>query len=345
MRHAFDLLSDPPATVPDVVGLFGGDATLRSWCVQTLTQADGESDRQTVEGETADWPDVHDDLCTASLFDFGGGKSTVVIRDADAFVSKFRDEVGRYIDRPAGASRLILAFDSLASNTKIYKSLDKSHLLVACGSATDSKKGVTAATRRKFLTRYVAPRHQCKIDNAAADRLVDAIGEDIGMLDTEIAKLALFIKPGETISTDLIDQHVHGWQAQTVWQITDAIAGGRADEALRQLDRLISGGQKPIALLPQIAWSLRRLGLATAMVMHYERAGKSRRLEDCIEASGARPYEVTNISKTMRTMGRERAAKLLPWLLDADLRLKGTHSAEPRDRFLLENFVMRLANQ
>jgi DNA polymerase-3 subunit delta len=44
-------------------------------------------------------------------------------------------------------------------------------------------------------------------------------------------------------------------------------------------------------------------------------------------------------------MGRDTARQLLPWLLDADLRLKGTHSNEGRDRFLLENLVIRLAKE
>ena len=46
----------------------------------------------------------------------------------------------------------------------------------------------------------------------------------------------------------------------------------------------------------------------------------------------------------MKRMKREKAVQLLAWLLDADLRLKGTHSADGRDRFMLEQFVMRLAS-
>ncbi len=106
----------------------------------------------------------------------------------------------------------------------------------------------------------------------------------------------------------------------------------------------MSGGQRPIALLPQIAWSLRRLAMATAVVEHRERSGRHWQLEEALSLAGiSRPADIGRAKSQLTGLGRERAKKLLPWLLDADLRLKGTHSAEGRDRFLLEQLVMRLA--
>lgn len=340
--HAFELLADPPEVVADVVALFGNDATLRCWVLQTLS---GQADVTQFEGESTRWSDLRDDLATASLFDMGG-KRTVVVRDADKFLSEHRPEIEKYIAKPASASRLVLELDSLASNTRVYKGLQKDHLLVACGSATDAKLGVTAGSRRQFLCGYVAGRHKASISKTAADALVEMIGDDVGMLDTEIAKLALYLPPGATIEEPLVRDVVAGWQGKTVWQITDAIAAGNAAEALRQLDKLMSGGQRAIALLPQIAWALRRLGLATAVVEHRERCGRKWQLAEALEAAGVRrPSEVGRAKSQLQGLGRERARQLLPWLLDADLRLKGTHSAEGRDRFLLEQLVMKLAKR
>ncbi len=197
--------------------------------------------------------------------------------------------------------------------------------------------------RQKFICGYLASRHQSKLTKGAAETLVELLGEEIGMIDTEIAKLALYRDPGETIDESLVRDVVAGWQGKTVWQINDAIAAGDASEALRHLDKLMSGGQPPIALLPQIAWALRRLGTATAVVEHTESMGRKFRLEDALGAAGFRPNEVQRAKAHLMGMGRERARQLLPWLLDADLRLKGTHSADGRDRFLLEHLVVKLA--
>ncbi len=340
--HAFDFLTNhPPGTPVDysVAGLFGGDGTLTTWCTRLLT---GEADVTEVDGTAARWSDIHDELSTGSLFDMGE-KRTVVIREADKFVSANRDEIERYLAKPGSAARLVLHFDSLASNTKVYKSLDRSHLLVCCSGETGKKTGATAASRRTFLTDYVAPRHRAKLAGSAADALVEMLGEDIGFLDTEIAKLSLYLDTGGTIDEALVRDVVAGWQGKTIWQITAAISAGNAAEALKHLDKLIAGGQPAVALLPQIAWSLRRLGLATAAHLAAEQSGPRPRLEDSLSKAGVRPHETSRAVADLKRMRRERAVQLLPWLLDADLRLKGTHSAEGRDRFLLENFVMRLA--
>lgn len=343
LKHAFELLSQPPQRTPDVVAVFGNDSTLRAWATTALS---GDGDRTSFDGDTVKWTDLRDDLSTASLFDAfdDGDKRTIVVRGADDFLSKHRPEIEKYLAKPVGASRLILELESLASNTRIYKAIDKQFLLVGCGNAIDSKKGVTAASRRKFIGGYVAPKYQCKIDKDAIDALFDLLGDDVGMVETEVAKLALYREPGGTIDVALVDDVVSGWQGKTVWQITDAIAAGDAAEAIRQLDKLILGGLKPIALLPQIAWSLRRLAMATAVVRYLERSGRNWRLKDAVAAAGVnRPGDIENASRQLKTMGRDRASQLLPWLLDADLRLKGTHSAEPRDRFMLEQLVLRLA--
>ena len=338
--HAFEMLPKPPSEPPSVAAVFGHDAALRIWALESLSSG---GDVTSFDGETVRWSDLRDELATASLFDFGN-KRTIIVRDADKFVSNHRPELERYLTNPSDANRFLLELTTLASNTKVYKAIDKDHLLVSCSSGTDSKLKVSAATRRKFLCGYVADRHKTALTKEAADALVEMLGDEIGMLDTEMAKLSLYRDPGETIDEPLVREVVAGWQGKTVWQITEAIAAGNAAEAIRQLDKLMTGGQPPIALLPQIAWSLRRLGLATAIVEHREREGRSWQLEDALAAAGIRrPHEIQQAKAQLKGIGRERGRKLLPWLLDADLRLKGTHSAPGRDRFLLEQFVTRLA--
>jgi DNA polymerase-3 subunit delta len=84
--------------------------------------------------------------------------------------------------------------------------------------------------------------------------------------------------------------------------------------------------------------------MATAVVEHRERSGRKWQLEEALSSAGVhRPHDAQRAKSQLKALGRARARQLLPWLLDADLRLKGTHSAEGRDRFLLEQLVMKLA--
>ena len=172
LLHAFEFLSDETTHQPAIAAVFGGDATLRTWSIRALTSS---GDVTQVDGESARWSDLRDDLATASLFDMGD-KRTLVVRDADKFVTNHRSDIEGFVAKPSSACRLILDLGSLASNTRLYKGIHKDHLLVACGASPDKKLGVTAASRRKFLTSYVAARHGAKLAATAADALVEMLG-------------------------------------------------------------------------------------------------------------------------------------------------------------------------
>ena len=106
---------------------------------------------------------------------------------------------------------------------------------------------------------------------------------------------------------------------------------------------MMSSGQPPVALLPQMAWSMRRFGLATAAVEYAEQTRGKASLGSCLEEAGFRNFEIKKVEQQMRQLGRARGRKILSWLLDADLKLKGSHSSPGPDRWVLEEFVLKLA--
>ena len=95
--HAFNILEQTTFQVPDVIAVYGQDASLRTWVIQRLTAS---GDLMQVNGDSTEWSDLRDELSTASLFDFGDGKKTIVIRDADSFVSTYRGELESYLSNP-----------------------------------------------------------------------------------------------------------------------------------------------------------------------------------------------------------------------------------------------------
>ncbi|MEL6895549.1 MAG: DNA polymerase III subunit delta [Planctomycetota bacterium] len=358
LTHAFDLLRSPPDETPPVVAIIGGTRTVRTWVLNALcksaSQEDSEpqeymeeSDLTVLEGETATWAQVNDDLSTASLF-FSGARRTVLLRDADDFVSAHRPQLTDYVASPGDAGRLLLDVERMPGNTNLYKAIKKSHLVIPCATPSSGGRSPTpdAAKLSEFLIEFVAPRHRAVIDKPAALLLVDWLGDDVGMLDTEIARLAVYLDPGETITVDLVREVTSGWKGQTIWNIVDAAASGDAASALVHLDRLMSGGEPPIALLPQMSWAIRRLGVAMSVYNHAARAGRKITLGDALKQSGFRgsAHDMRQAEKQLNQLGRARATRLLPWLLSADLRLKSSHSMPGRDRFVLEEMFVKMAS-
>lgn len=347
LTHAFEFLAnDAAANFPPVVVVVGNDSTLRSWTINRLTK---DADVTVMDGETLRWIDLNSELSTASLFS-AGERQTVVVRAGDMVVKDFRTELEQYISKPCDASRLVLEVESLPSNMRVYKAAELAQLIVQCSPPQVTNGRDTAPDTpkiRKFLVNRIAPQYQTKLSDGAANALIEMVGDNIGMLDSEIAKLAVHIEVGGTITEALVRDVVAGWIGKTMWDVNDAVAGGNAAEALRHFDKLLSGGQVTIALLPQLAWALRRLGMATAVVDEWEAMGRNPKPQDGLKASGfkGRPEDFQKAEKQMKQLGRDRARNLLAWLLDADLKLKGSHSSAPRDRWVVEELICRLAKR
>ncbi len=344
LLHAFDFLTKTPEPLPPVVIAAGNDSTLRGWVVLSLSQ---NADTSMLDGDTARWIDLKDELSTASLFS-AGERQTVVVRNGDGLVKDHRAELEQHAASPGDASRLILELEQLASNTRLYKAVEKDHLLIQCSAPTTASGKATDTTKiRKFLVGHLAPKYQTKLTDGAASALIELVGDNIGMLDCEIAKLAVHLEVNDTITETLVRDVVAGWIGKTMWEINDAAASGNAAEALRHLDKLLSGGQAPQALLPQLSWALRRLGMATAVVDEMEASGRRGSPQEGLRASGFRgsPNDLKKAESQMKQIGRDRARQLLPWLLEADLKLKGSHSSPPRDRWVLEELVCKLAKR
>jgi DNA polymerase-3 subunit delta len=347
LLHSFEFLAGPPPTdLPPVVIVVGSDSTLRCWAVQRLMR---DTDVTVMDGETLDWIDLNGELSTASLFS-AGERQTVVVRAGEKVVKDFRGELEKYVSRPGDASRLVLELETLPSNTRLYKAAEKDQLIIPC-TAPNIQSGRYSNPDipkiRKFLITHIAPKYQTKLSDGAANALIEMVGDNIGMLDSEIAKLAVHIEVGGTITEALVRDVVAGWIGKTMWEINDAAADGKAAEALRHFDKLISGGQATIALLPQLAWALRRLGMATAVVDEWEAMGRKVTPQDGLKSIGlkAGANEMKKAEQQMKQLGRDRARKLLDWLLDADLKLKGSHSAAPRDRRVVEELICKLAKR
>ena len=341
--HAYEFLTSPPKDYPPVVIVFGNDTGLRGWVISHLNQGE---DITNLDGETARWVDMRDDLSTGSLFSMGE-RRTVVVRDGDKLVKDSRTEIEDYVSSPGDTSRLILELDTLPSNTRLYKFAAQDQMLVQCAApqaGTGRNTRADLSKIRPFIVNYLAPRHQTKITGGAADTLVEMLGDNAAMLDTEVAKLAVHLPVGATINEALVRDVVEGWRGKTIWEVTDAAASGNAAEALKQLDKLMSGGERAIALLPQLSWSLRRLGMGMAVIEEKEAHGIRTTPRDGLAASGFKgsPQDLGKAEMQLKALGRKRAQKLLGWLLESDLRLKGSHSTEGRDRWALEELILKM---
>lgn len=363
-QHVFDLMdiSFGEKEIPGTVVLFGDDGFLVDLAKRQILAAlqgpdSDELPPRTFNGKDVQWRDVNDELSTASLFAMGHAQA-IVITDAAAFISAYRPQLEDWAHDPGSTSTLILITDTWLATTKLYKSVEKQGLQIACGlpiASAGRSKSVDMPRILKWLTAWCKTRHQLKLPGDAANYLFELSHSNFGMIDNSLAKLSLLFAPGSTITIDAIQEHVGGWKTQSVWTAVDHALEGAADRALASLHPIFHSGEHPLSVMGQLSWTLRRYAVAydhynAARRQALHRAQENRPAQkvdiaDSLKAAGFRTWqgEMDKAAARIRRLGRRRLDVVHRWLLDVDLALKGTHSREDLGRQLLERLMISLA--
>jgi DNA polymerase III subunit delta len=174
-----------------------------------------------------------------------------------------------------------------------------------------------------------------RIDSAALDLLVEALGADIARIAVEMEKLALFAKD-RAVGVDDITALVPDARATTIFALVSAM--GRRDRArsLELLDTLTRDGEYlPLALAFlstqfRMALVAREAGLKSSQQVqgHFQRLG--------VPMWGSRAEQVYQTVSKFSQPQLERAMKLI---FEAD---RGLRDARPDDRIVMEQFILQL---
>jgi DNA polymerase-3 subunit delta len=222
--------SAPPANTT-VYALVGSDAYLQTLELRRILSAlPPDTQRIDVQGDesSVSLADVLDELRAFSMF--GSGKA-VVVREADDFISKYREQLEDYVASPVDANLLILRCSSLPKTQRIAKAIDKLGGYVPCEPPKD-------AMLPQWIVRHAKTAHDLVVQPDAAAALADLIGADLGRLDNEIARLALQTD-GQPLTVDVVKTGVSFQRDQEMWHMTDELTAGRPAEAVRRWRHLL----------------------------------------------------------------------------------------------------------
>jgi DNA polymerase III subunit delta len=336
---ALEFLSHPDKYPPaNICAVFGDDTFLKGEVLAALRKQllggnDGEFGLSVFVGREVQLRDVRDALSSISLF--GDGQRVVVIEDADTFVSDHRPELEDYVARPAKGV-LILDVKTWPSNTRLAKAVAAIGMTIKCEAPTDRQA-------KSWLTQRAKAVQNVRLDAAAADALLDLVPPELGILVQEIAKLALVVGTDRVINVKLVQENVGGWRTRVTWDMIDAAADGRAANALGQLDRLITSGEKPFGLLPMMASTLRKFPTAVRLFEAAERNRQRLPWREALSQAGVPPFKLGDAERQLRQLGRHRAKQLTQWLLAADLAMKSYNSSDERARMEIERLIIRLS--
>lgn len=247
----------PSSSKPVVHVVCGPEVFLKQEAIQdiirrVLGNADRALSLSEYDGASAGLPlaDVLDD---ARTLPFLAEKRLVMVRDADSFITRYRSELEEYLDNPSPNGVLLLECKSFPATTRLYKRAQAIGEIIKC-------EAIKPRTVPGWLADRARKSHGVQIDPRAATLLQDLVGNELGLLDAELEKLALFVGDRKRVVVADVEALVGQHREEKVWDILSAVAAGDQARAIGlweevwQTDRAAPG-----RAIAGIAFTVRRL--------------------------------------------------------------------------------------
>jgi DNA polymerase-3 subunit delta len=329
--EALPFLASAKAKLGPLYVVHGDEAFLKRQVTRTLIKRalGDEADTQTVStyaGDKATFAEVFDDLDTVPFFD---PKRVVIVDSADPFVTRYRGELEERLVHLPETGLLILDVKTWASNTRLAKKIDNSATIVCKAPPTHELPGWCSA--------WCAGHYQKQIAPDAARLLTELVDPEMGLLDQELQKLAIYVGTRPRIEYADVDTLVGNNRAQDIWKMFDAIGAANVKGALAIIDRLFDQGEEPLRILGAMSFQLRKLAQAARMTTQGTSLGAA------VAQAGIPPFKLREAEAQIRHLGRRRLDRLYDWLMQINLDLRGGSPLPPR--ILFERFLLKLARK
>ncbi|MEY5033592.1 MAG: putative polymerase delta subunit [Planctomycetota bacterium] len=278
----------------------------------------GEVSRFDFDGASARVVDVLDELRTFGLL---ATHKFVVIDKADQFVGNedARRALERYAENPMQEATLVLRAESWRPGN-----LDK---LVAKVGAVLKCDPPDVGDAKAWCGQRGQKQYGIEVAPAAADALVERVGNDLARLDSELAKFAAYLasepEGRRTVTKDLVTTLTGQTREEAAWEVQESLLAGKPAAAVRKVRELIEISQAPEQL---ILWSIVDL----ARKLH----DASRLLADgAPEGVVAKQVKLwgPSMAPTLRaakSLGPARSARLFREAIDLDRRSKSGLAGE-----------------
>ncbi len=203
---------------------------------------------------------------TAEIFDelrtlpFLASRRVVVIKDADVFITNNRERLEKYLENPGPTGVLILLVRNVDKRTRLTKAVAKLGGVIETGQ-------LKSYELPQYAAGYCRDRFGKSMNAAAAQMLVQFVGDDPGRICSEIEKLAIFTGSKKSITPEDIESLIGQNRIFGAFDVIDAVIMRRTDEALRRLRNMFDGDRaSEFTVVGAFAYHFRKLFTARALL-------------------------------------------------------------------------------
>lgn len=264
-------------------------------------------------------------ISSAQTMPFCADFRLVIVNGAGELAKPVSEAVVSYLADPNPQCVLCLVAEKLAKNTRLYKAVAKvgPHSVIDC-----------APLKRWELPSYVvklAQKRGLSMDNAAAQELVERVGESTVALDNQIATLAQLVGDADRIILADVEANVAQIAEVSPWAFADAVCERNAPRAMEMLN--LMKAPSLVFLHSVLVGRLRELICAKSLDARGAASGLAREL-------GRQSWQVKNHVRWSRAFGEEELVELLGQAAVCERALKGSQDSEAA----FARFVLAMAS-
>jgi DNA polymerase-3 subunit delta len=217
---------------------------------------------------------------------FGGEARLVVVDGVDAWKAADAKELESYLASPAPTTVLALVGEGIKRDSALAKAVAKAGQVLAYDV---SKKQLPEWVAEQFA------RLGASVDRDACRALVEAVGDDVGDLASEIQKLSTWAN-GEQITRANVEELAVGRAETPIFAVTDSWGRRDVSATLRATESMLDRSHR--------SRSGELIRIVASLAGHVARVRKASRLVD----EGVRPKEIASRLK-IHPFVAEKAAK------------------------------------
>jgi DNA polymerase-3 subunit delta len=297
-----------------------------------------------LERLSGDGLDSRELISTSQTPPMRGGRKVIVVAEAGKMKEEEQEALLGLLDRVWQGCLVIL--EAVGNGGKVLTALVKA--IARQGTVVEAE-----GLDKKGLIQWCleqAERSGANMKEAAAARLVEAAGGDLGRLKQEVDKLAAYAGDSGIIDEPMVQKLTTPSPHETIFDLLRAAFSGNASQATTLLRQLLEfSGETPERIVGMLGRQVRLLWEAKRLVERAGKAGSSAApetltTEEWRRGPGAREWEARRLMNMAQDITWDELRKALETILRWELARKGIEGDAPSHLFALEMAVVEICS-
>ncbi len=269
-------------------------------------------------------------IFSAREYSMFGGYKLIIVKEAQDL--KTLESLEQYIKSPTPSTILVFGYKykSLDKRKTLYKLLNKSN-----DSVVFESKKLYDNQLPGWIEKWVLGMGYT-IEPRAVMLLADHLGNDLSRIDNELQKLTVFLKPGEKITVDIVENNIGISKEFNAFELTAALGKKDAYKAMRIVNYFEANPkQGPLQLLSPTLFNY-----FIKILLTHKNANLSN--GDLAKVIGGAPYFVNEYRNAAKLYPLKQIPEILSMIKKLDMKSKGIDSSDSTGYGFLKELILKL---